>query len=570
MGYVSSVSSNVMAYEPVSTSGEVSFSGLGNGTDFQEIIDVSVQAESYQKEEYEAQKAETEYIIDLLEQLESEIDTFNTTLDEMDEPDEFYSMEASTSSDEVTIEVTGEADVGVHNVVVDQLAQNDVWVADLGYASTDEVIASAATTLEVEFQGETISIDIASGTTLQGLVDNINGSVDARGKFDADLYYDGSDYYFVLTSEDSGADNALSITDTGTLTGFDPGDFTNTQTAQNSKIKVDGFPADPTQWIERDSNSIDDVVDGITFELKETTDSTGVNISVEYDTDGMIDTIIDFASEVNQIILDIQVLTGRVTEEEDPDEEAYTLDNYALDMMYNEIKSILSSGALGFAAYDETDGGDYYNALSQIGFSTDTDEGSDTFGQLLIDEDELEEALETDPEAVADLFSARATGESDSDDFQVISVIDTVTPPGEHTIEYTVSGGILTSATIDGEEASIDGWTILGTGEDSKGLYISIGNQADGTHEGTARVKQGKIGQLSDALDDMVDEDIGTLPILIDNYEESVTSLDNQIYNEEKRLDTLETALTRKYAALDSMLSYYENQSSLMSSLLPE
>ncbi len=50
----------------------------------------------------------------------------------MDEPDEFYSMEATTSSDEVTLEVTGEADIGVHNVVVDQLAQNDVWVADQG------------------------------------------------------------------------------------------------------------------------------------------------------------------------------------------------------------------------------------------------------------------------------------------------------------------------------------------------------------------------------------------------------------------------------------------------------
>jgi flagellar hook-associated protein 2 len=571
MGYVSSVSSDVQAYEPISTSGEISIAGLGNGTDFQEIIDATVDAEKFQLDEYESQKAENEYIINLLEQLEDEIDSFNDTLDEMDEPDEFYSMEGSSGGDEVDVEVTGEADVGVHTIIVDQLAQNDVWVnMEQGYSSEESVIADSATTLEMTFQNETISIDVAAGTTLEGLVNSINGSVDARDKIEADLMYDGDNYYFVLKSEDSGADNTITIDDTGSLTGMTPANFNNTQTGQNARIRVDGFPPETDTWIERDTNSIDDVVDGITFDLKETTDSEGIRISVDYNTDDMFETITSFTEGVNQIILDLQVLTGRVTEEEDPEEESYTLDNYALDIVYNEIKSTLSSAALGFSYYDEDSGGDYYTSLSQIGFSTDTDEGSDTFGQLVLDEDELEEALDTDPEAVASLFSARATGESDSDSFQVISVIDTVTPPGEHSIQYTVSGGTITSATINGEEASIDGWTILGTGSDSKGLYLSVADQGDGDFSGTARVKQGKIGELSDALDGFVADDTGTLPILIDNYEESVTSLDNQIYNEEKRLDNLEISLTRKYAALDSMLSYYENQSSLLSSQLAQ
>ncbi len=129
---------------------------------------------------------------------------------------------------------------------------------------------------------------------------------------------------------------------------------------------------------------------------------------------------------------------------------------------------------------------------------------------------------------------------------------------------------MLTSATIDGEDAAIDGWTILGTSSDSSGLYISIIDQTDGTYSGTARVKQGKIGEMSDALDNVSDEEIGSLTLLIENYEQSITSLDNQIYNEEKRLETLEASLTRKYAALDATLSYYENQSSLLSSQLAQ
>lgn len=570
MAYVSSVS-DVTAYETVSLSGEVSFSGLGNGTDFSEIIDATIDAESYQLEAYEEQKTETEYIIDLLEQLDEEIEDLNDTLDEMDDPDEFFEMEGTSSGDEVTVELTGEAEEGVHTLIVNQLAQKDVWVnSGDGFASEDEVITTTATTLELTLDGETITVEVTAGTTLEGLVSAVNNDVDARDKIEAELLYDGDEYYFKLSSEDAGADNAITIASNANLTGLTS--FTNTQTAQNAQIKVDGFPAEEDEWIERDTNSIDDVVSGITFELKETTDEDGVRISVEYDTDAMAEKITTFVEAVNQIILDIQTLTGRVDTDEDDDEESYTVDNYAMDIMYNNIKSCLSSGALGFSAYDAEDGGDYFNALSQIGISTDADEGSDTFGQLLLDEDELEEAIETDPEAIGYLFSQHGVGESDSDALQVISVIDTVTQAGTYDVQYTVENGVLTSATINGVEASVDSdnWTILGTSDDTSGLYMSVTDQTDGTHGGDVRVKQGIVGTLSDLLDDITNEDDGTLPILIENYESSVTALDNNIYNEEARLDALETSLTRKYAALDALLAVYETKADTLTSLLDE
>ncbi|MDD3311595.1 flagellar filament capping protein FliD [Pseudodesulfovibrio sp.] len=570
MGYITSVSSDISAYEPVSTSGSVTFSGLGNGTDFSEIIDAIIDSQSYKLEDYEAQQEENDYVIDLLEQIGDEIDDFNDTLDDMDELDEFYSMDATVTGDgEVAVTADSDAEVGIHTIIVNQLAQADIWVADAqGYGSEEDVVAASATTLQVEHQGETISIDVSAGTTLEGLVSTVNGSLDARDKFEASLMYDGSSYYFVLKSSDMGEENAISVLDTGSLSGMSAAGFTNTQTAQNAQVKVDGFPSAADQWIERSDNSIDDVVDGLTFDLKETTDSEGVRVAVDYDADGMYDTITEFVEGLNQIILDIQLLTGRVSESEDGDDDTYTINSSTLDMMYNQIKSIVSSSALGFLTYDEDEGGDYYSALSQIGFATDTDEGSDTYGQILLDEDELEDALDNDPAAVAALFAARGTGESDSEHFQVISVIDTVTPAGEHDVRYTISGGEIVSATIDGEDALIDGWTITGTGTSAKGLYLSVAEEADGDYGGSARVKQGIVGALSDALDDMTDGETGTLTILIDHYEEISTSLDNQIYNEEERLDILETSLTRKYAALDALLATYDSQSSLLESMV--
>lgn len=569
MGYVSSLSSTVTAYEPVSTSGDVSFTGLGNGTDFSEIIDATVDAESYQLESYEDKKTEYEYVIDLMNQLSDEIDNFNDILDGMDEPDEFYSMTASVSDDQVEVKADGDADPGIHTIVVDQLARNDVWACmDTAYESADTVIASDATSLTVSFGGEDVTIDVSAGTSLEGLVTSINGSVDARGKFKASVMDDGNGSYLVLQSEDAGADNVISITDTGTLTGMSAEGFVNTQTGQNSRIKVDGFPPGDGDWIERDSNSVDDVVDGLTFELKDSTDGDILQVSVEYDTEDMYDAIIEFQDSLNAVIEDIQILTGRVTEEKDSDEESYTVDSYALDIVYNNIKSILSSSASGFKTWSKDGGGDYYTALSQIGFYTDTDEDSDTYGQLLLNEDDLEDALDNDAEAVASLFAARATGESDSEGFQVISVIDGVTKAGEYSVDYTISGGELVSASIDGKTAAVDGWTILGTDGDAKGLYLSVGQDADGVHEGSCRVKQGKMGQLSDNLDTVTNSETGSLAILINHYEESVTSLDNQIYNENKRLDALRTSLERKYSALDSLLATYDAKNSTLTSLI--
>ncbi|WP_092163203.1 hypothetical protein [Maridesulfovibrio ferrireducens] len=60
----------------------------------------------------------------------------------------------------------------------------------------------------------------------------------------------------------------------------------------------------------------------------------------------------------------------------------------------------------------------------------------------------------------------------------------------------------------------------------------------------------------------------GSITLLISSYESSCTNYENEIYDESAWLDLLETSLTRKYAALDEMLSYYSNiESQLETSL---
>ncbi|WP_432734583.1 flagellar filament capping protein FliD [Maridesulfovibrio sp. FT414] len=557
---VGSLSTN--NYISNTTSGGFTINGLGNGTDWTDLIDATVDAESYRKEQYEEDLEEAESAVELLTALDEEILELSSTLQSMDEMDEFLCYSGTVSGDEVSVEVEDGAAVGTYNLVVNQLAQKDVWIAeDFDITSTSSSMTTSNATITLSYAGEDISISVTAGTTAQELVDQINSDPDCDDKITASLVYDGENYHLKFAGEDTGADNAVSVS--MNLTGADgtlsSSDFTNTLVAQNAQIKIDGYPSGTDTWMERDSNSVDDVIDNMTVTLESTTDSDGVTISVSYDTDAMTEVIESFITDVNQLIYDVLDLTGALADVDDDDDESVYIKGSTLDIVYSQIKNILSSIGKGFQYYDSDTGeGDLFTSLSTIGITTDSEEGSSTFGQLELDSDELEDALSEDPEAVALLFAASGEAASDSSNVQIISTISGLTGGGEYDIAYTVSGGVITSATIDGVDMKISGSTLLAQSDsDANGLYLQINDLTDGSYSSTVTIKQGKCSQLADLLSSLSDAETGTIPILIASYEDMTTKLENDIYYEESRLDALETRLTEKYAALDVMLSYY-------------
>ncbi|WP_320172824.1 flagellar filament capping protein FliD [Maridesulfovibrio sp.] len=551
------------SYSSSTTSGGFTINGLGDGTDWTDLIEACVEAESYDLEQYEADLEEAETICDLLEALDEELVDLAGTLQGYDEMDEFLSYSVSTTGEgEVAASLEDGAEEGNYNLVVNQLAKKDIWISEgLSYSSTDDEIISANSSITLTYAGEDIKLDVTAGTTLQDLVDQINSDPDCDDKISASVISDGSNYYLKLTGEDTGADNSIVLTDMAAIDGYAAGSFSNTQAAQNAQLKVDGFPSDANTWIERSSNSVDDVIDGMTLTLNATTDSDGVNIGVSYDTDSMVETIEEFVSQVNQVLYDLLDVTGAFADVDDEDDENVYIKNATMDLVYSSVKSALTSAGLGFLYYDSDTGeGDLFTSLSSVGITTDSTEGSSTYGQLEIDYDELEEALAEDPEAVALLFAASGEAKTDSSDMRVISTISGLTGAGEFDVEYTISGGTITSATIDGVDMYIDGNTLLaGSDSDANGLYLEISDLTDGSYSSTVTIKQGKIGQLADLCSSLTDVSTGSIPLLAASYEDLTTKLENEIYNEEARLDSYQTSLERKYSALDTMLSYYSN-----------
>ncbi|WP_207262547.1 flagellar filament capping protein FliD [Desulfovibrio sp. Huiquan2017] len=543
------------------TSGSINFTGLGNGTDFNTLIEGFVKVEQARVTRLEKWKASWEDKNTQFKALNTQLLSLKTTLEGMDTLDEFMTKSVESSNTNL---LTASAKAGAlestHSVIVNQLATNDILTTGTGTESLKTVIAPSATSFQFSYAGNSITLDdIPAGTTLQGFVDMINNHPDTRGIIQATTLYDGTSYHLQLSGKGLGANNQLVISNAGSLM-FGASNFNETQNAQNSQIRVDGFPGGST-WIERDSNSISDIIDGVTLNLKSVNPFTAVTLTVNTETDGIVENIASFVDAVNAIRSQILTLT-QVDEE---GKGAILTGNYGIDIVSQNLKNITASMGQGFKLRNlKTGEGDIYSALSQLGILTDAEQGSPTYGLLTIDYDKLKEALLADPKAVSEIFALEPTGVSRTTDFTFNSFIEGTTKPGEYDVKVVSDGTQIISATINGEEATVSGWEITGQSGSAKGMALRLNNTAAGTYSGKVAIKEGKASEMIDALTALTKPynkftyEGGPLAVLQNNYKDIMDSIDEKIDWEKNRIDKLERNMRLKYARLDALLGQYQ------------
>ena len=366
------------------SSGAIYFTGLGSGTDFDDIITATIDAESYRLESWEEKEETYELQVEYLQELNSAVSSLSTALDSMDSVSDFLVTEATSTSTSLGVSAGSEATEGTHTVTVNQLAQTDIWVnTATGESAADSVITTSNASFTYSYGGEEHTIDVEAGTTLEDLADLITDFDETEGDVRASVVYDGSDYYLKIYGMDQGADYTISVSSSTTLAGYGDGDFENTQTAQNAQLKVDGYPPGADDWLERETNSITDVIDGVTLTLYDTCEDAKVNVTL--DSESITENIESLVEAINTVYSYIDLMTSV---DDDGEGSVFTC-NYGVRLAEQLLKQATSSQAAGFDYYDSDTGlGDIFSALSQIGISTDADEDSETFGMLVIDDDE--------------------------------------------------------------------------------------------------------------------------------------------------------------------------------------
>ena len=433
-------------------------------------------------------------------------------------------------------------------------ATEDVLKATFTGKTIADVVTTTDGTFKFAYDGSLYSVDVAAADTYASLAGKINTAVGFSMATAADV---SGNVELTLTGA-AGSDKQISIINSpGTTVGeLQPGTFTQIQGA------TDGY-------FERTTNSISNIISGVTMNLASTGSST---ITTSLDPEAVITKVQAFVDAVNSVLQEIKDQTQVTTVGESVSGSLLT-GNYGMQMIQQKLKNILAEKGVGFD-YDM----DPIVSLGSVGITTDTSQGSPTFGLLTFNSSAFSAALNTDPDAVARLFSADyypSTKETvngvavESSNFNFESAIKGITQAGEYPVNYTVdAGGNITSASINGYPASIDGTLIVaqGDGNGARGLSLEVINLTAGSYSGSAQIKSGKTQELIDELKRLTDANTGTLEVLKDNYQDIMDSIDDKIAYEERRLALMEKNLRLRFANLEALLGNYDNISTQLKS----
>lgn len=454
----------------------------------------------------------------------------------------------------------------------------------------------------VKNDGTEEKVTLPSGSTMQQVVDALKNKLGA-GNVEVD-----SEGKLVIK-------DIISLKGPGISGQITDSDNWNIKQSANAIYTVDNWPME----LESASNSVTDVIEGVTFNIQGTGEAT---INVNTDVDALQESIQTFLDAVNSLLITVQTFTqydeNAETTSTDPDDDNYSMSqltsqkggllqgNYGVQLFTSRFKSALTgtpAGYQGRTTANDLLSGDLLANLANLGIKTDTDQTSDTYGQLVIapssaiesmqelDQENYNTMLTENMEAVVDFFCGPSTpGTSTSNEFRYASSLQGITQAGTYDVSYEVdSAGNILEVYIDGVKASNDpsmgsNYFTCNSG-DARGVAILIDDLTPGKHEGgQVRIKYGLLDTVDNFLKqeltwqdtgDGVDDDSmsiksqnGALMILQDNYKTIMENIQDKIDRENDRIALWEERQKAAFARLETLLAQYnKTQSSLESQI---
>jgi flagellar hook-associated protein 2 len=430
-----------------------------------------------------------------------------------------------------------------------------------------------------------VVLPVTQNTRIEHLIGEINDAFDgiAKASFEngkiiltddtcgasdisIDLDFSSSTATLTLPTETSDWDVTEGGSTTASLSGFEQADFTETQQAQDSQIKVDGWPPAAEDWITRSSNTIDDVISGVTLHLHDVTDETGEQITLNRDVASIKEKINKFVEAYNEAVSYIKEKTGY---NDVLKTAGILMGDFVVRTIKDQISSPLYSLTNGFIEDIDT-----FLTPGHIGFELDRD------GMLSFDSSKFDEAIAEDYLETLALLGANKSGSSDSTDVKFYSSNSNYTTAGSYRVKIVYGGsGNLSEAyfKLSSESdsayraATISGNVITGDStfdtngspnysENSLQITAPTTGTPGSTVYATIRVKQGFTGAIEDTLDRMLKATTGTIKIDEEHINDQIKMLQDKIDTEQERLDAKQERLVAQFARLEKTLTLLQSQ----------
>ena len=357
----------------------ISSLGVGSSILTQDVIDQLKAADEAQfiaptdrRISAEESKGEALKMVDAL------MDNVYESLKSLTEYGVFESRVTDVSGDAVEVSAASNSDLQDFDIEVSNLATKQIEQSGT-FTTKDTEIATGTGQLELAVGSETFNISYDATTTLDDLKELIN--TQAGDSVEATIVQVASnDFRLLLSAKETGTGQAISITDvvgegealkdmlkadTPTTDGM-----TNVQTAVDASFKFNGLD------ITRTSNSVDDLVSGLTITLKEPGTS---DVSVKQDRENISSKIENFVEKYNSAMY--QLTEDTKSSEKASDRGVFSGDS-TIKNMRNSIKNMFNTVGEGVARLDE------------YGIKFDDD------GRLSLDASILNSKLDEDPDSV--------------------------------------------------------------------------------------------------------------------------------------------------------------------------
>ncbi|MHC4105235.1 MAG: flagellar filament capping protein FliD, partial [Planctomycetota bacterium] len=283
-------------------------------------------------------------------------------------------------------------------------------------------------------------------------------------------------------------------------------------------------------YISRSSNTVDDVIYGVTLHLHDTTTAGGEELTLTRDIQLVKDKIGKMVDGYNFAVEFIQEKTGY---NDVLKTAGLLMGDYVVSTIKQQIRRPLITQTNGFIEDIDT-----FLTPGHLGLNLDRE------GTLSFDSNVFDEAIADDYMSVLALIGADKTGSSDSNTIEFYDASSDYTTAGSYDVEVVVSGGAITSAKIKlstestYRNATYSSNIVTGNSTfDNNGnptypensLQLSVDLSQDGTFTSTVMVKQGFAGAIEEALDNMLKITTGSIQIDQKHVDNQIKALQDKI-----------------------------------------
>ncbi len=236
-----------------------------------------------------------------LSEIKKLVTELNDQIVALSEPELYQNKTSSLTGDSITVDATSSAKAQNFDINVKSLATRDIQESQ-GFGNDDALVGEQTLTFTID--GKDYNVEVKSYDGLKTVAEKIKTATD--GKIEASVLNTGEEtdpYKLILKSADTGVDSAITVKSTGAEDPDVPlsiNRIPDREAPKDAVIEIDGIE------VKRSSNTVDDLVDGVTLNLQ----AEGItSVKVESDHEKLVEEMAAFAEKYNAAIERLSAVT---------------------------------------------------------------------------------------------------------------------------------------------------------------------------------------------------------------------------------------------------------------------